>query len=655
LLGHLEKSGRQVGLYIVRAELKDPQELIEMFREGMTAILVENRDRCLLLTGNRRSRFDASLIENGLVQSVRLKRSELASILNSPEYTLLCVKPLQDCDPISSRPVYQRLNDIDIKRNLSPVRRLLALMRMERSDIGVIAIFAVTSSILSLVTPLVAESLINVVSWGIYLQPLIVMVLALLGALVLSAIFNVMQYVIVEILQRRQFVRIVSDLAHRFPQVNRQSLDGEFPRELANRVFDILTIQKSTAVLLLDGLTIIVVTVIGLLLLGFYHVYLLGFVFVLLFAMTAITWWLGRGGMATSIAESKTKYQMVHWLQDVLDSPSAFRVNGGSALAVDNANTIALKYVTARKEHFKVLIRQIIFAAGLQSFALAYVFGVGGWLVMQGAMNLGQWVAAELVVTLVVGAFSKAGKSFEKIYDILAALDKVGHLLDLPTDLNEVIHLGGQGALPVGWNSLRVEYGTQVLEAAGAQIDAGSLTAVLIDQPTSVVAETLTGTLSPSQGTVTVGQVDVRQLAVAAQQGRTIALASSPEVFHDSLANNIDLGRDFISLQRVRDVLRQLNLWDMVITLPEGIHTSLQSNGYPLSPLQQRKLMVARAIVAQPRVLVVDLLLDDMPPDELQVMLNLLRDLQATCTTVLITTDSYIASQCDQQIRWSQA
>jgi putative ABC transport system ATP-binding protein len=141
-----------------------------------------------------------------------------------------------------------------------PLRRFMGLLRLDRRDIGTVALFALVAGILSLATPLAIESLVNVVSWGTYLQPLLVLAFMLLACLGLSGLLKVLQTCLVEIIQRRQLVRIVGDLAHRFPRANQASLVGEYPRELANRLFDIMTIQKATSVLLLDGVTLVLTT-----------------------------------------------------------------------------------------------------------------------------------------------------------------------------------------------------------------------------------------------------------------------------------------------------------------------------------------------------------------------------------------------------------
>jgi putative ABC transport system ATP-binding protein len=652
-----ESVGQQVGLQAVRTKLNVPDEIRELLRDGMAVVLIE-QDYSIVFSWHRKSTYTATKFQDHSSQVVNISRKELSALLVKPTVVVLAVKPLLDCDAISASPVYAHVphgnspSNHHAHHHLTPLARFRGLFRMERSDIGLVAIFAFASSVLSLSTPLAVESLVNVISWGIYFQPLIILALILLTSLLLAATFGVLQNVVVEIIQRRQFVRLASDLAHRFPLANREQIKAEHPRELANRVLDIITIQKSTAVLLLDATNIVIVSIVGLLLLSFYHAYLLGFALLMLVLITVLTWALGIGGVDTAIEESKTKYRLVHWLQDVLDSPTAFRINGGNLFGINEASSIATDYVMARQQHFRVLIRQIVFVAGLQALALSAVLGIGGWLVMQGDMTLGQLVAAELVVTLVVGAFSKAGKSIEKFYDILAAMDKVGHLLDLETDSNAKVELDSNCPLPINWSNLEFDLGLRGFSAPEESIEAGQLVAIRTSEPLPRIAETLAGLFRPLSGTIRIMQFDVSTLSVAVHQGRKLNLAGRPEVFHGTVASNIDMGRDFVGLPAIREALEAVNLWTDVSTMPSGLDTRLQSTGFPMTPVQLSKLMIARSLVARPQMLIVDGLLDCMTARDQESLIAHFQSIKPRCTTVLITQRGEVAELCDRMIDW---
>lgn len=644
-----ELAGNQLGIAVKQTQFSHFRDIVELVSEGYPIVIVESEGQCRLIRRMVGKRLEVATITRDDVTSAMMTRREARDLVaGCPEAELLVIKKELECDSISSSPVHD--GGRKDGGGLSPTRRFLGLLRMDMRDIGTIALFAVVAGVLSLATPLAVESLVNVVSWGIYLQPLIILAIILLTCLGISAALSVLQTIAVEIIQRRQLVRIVSDLAHRFPRANQGHLEGKFPRELANRVFDIMTIQKATAILLSDGMTILLTTLLGLLLLAFYHPFLLGFDIVLVLSMSIITWFLGRGGIRTAIKESKTKYSIAHWLQDVLDSPAAFRVNGGESLAIDRASRLATEYVEARKSQFRVVLRQVIFAIGLQVIASTALLGLGGWLVIQGQLTLGQLVASELVVTVVVGAFSKAGKSLEKYYDLMAGIDKVGQLLDIPVDPDEEIMLSYDAALEVRWDSLHLASGSIEIRIPSQTIPPGTVQAVVTHQYGTMLAEALSGLSIPNSGVIEVGGYDVKRLATGCLQGQAIGYASKLEVFHGSVADNIELGRTCFGRGRVRELLQQLNLWDDVVRLNEGLDTMLESNGYPLSETQLARLMLARAMAARPKVVVIDCLLDKFCKSEREQILQFLRSEEAGWTTIITTRLESVADKCDKRI-----
>jgi putative ABC transport system ATP-binding protein len=420
---------------------------------------------------------------------------------------------------------------------------------------------------------------------------------------------------------------------------------------LANRVFDIMTIQKATAILLMDGITIVLTTILGLLLLSFYHPFLLGFSIVLVISMIAITWLLGRGGIRTAIEESQTKYRIAYWLQDVLSSPAAFKVNGGESLAIERANMLAAQYIDARQRQFRVVIRQIAFAIGLQVLASTAVLGLGGWLVIQGQLTLGQLVASELVVTVVVSAFAKAGKSFEKFYDLMAGVEKVGHLLDVPVDPRREMGSVPDGPAELRWNDLLYHQSSGTSRVAAAEIKAAARVAIVGNDVggRSLLAKTVAGLTQPDSGFVEVAGFDSKHASFAGG-GRVVAYAGTPDIFHATLQENVDLSRPGVGQNRVREALQAVGLWNTVLRLPDGLRTVLESNGYPLASHLLPQLIIARAIVGSPRVLVIDRLLDELEGLTLETVWNSVAEADARWTLVVVTTRPEIAERCDTQV-----
>jgi putative ABC transport system ATP-binding protein len=541
--------------------------------------------------------------------------------------------------------------------HLSPQKRFLALLKPERSDIISVLIFSFVSVVLGLATPLTVEVLVNTIGFGSSFQPIFVLAMILMGVLFMSAAFKLLHIFVVEIMQRRFFVRLVGDLAYRLPHANRMQLQGVHGPELVNRFFDIMTIQKSTASLLLDGITIVMQTLIGSLLLAFYHPFLLGFDIVLLICMVVVTYVLGRGGVQTAIDESMVKYSIAHWLQDVVASPSAFKLHGGAEMSSDRSNRLAVQYLTTRRVHFIVLLRQMIFAMLLQIVALTTLFALGGYLVLVGQLTLGQLVASELIVAVIVGAFAKSGKLLETFFDLMAAMNKVGHMLDLSIDPPLVPMDTDVGPVQVRVQDLSIidPASRQVVHVGSFEVPAGGRMAIagIVGAADSMLLPTIVGLIQPEHGFVEIDGLDSRD-ALRFCDGSLVGYAGPREIFAGSVADNLRLGRSGISDTDLREALETVHLWDELLPLHGGLDLRLQTGGYPLCEDQLPRLMIARAIAGRPRVLLVDWCLDLLPAGVRYKIWDQLRASSQPWTLLLTTHDERVLAEAAQVFRFDE-
>ncbi len=538
--------------------------------------------------------------------------------------------------------------------HMKPFRRMCGLLSYESSDLFSILIFSFVSVILGLATPLTVEVLVNTIGFGRSFQPILVLSLVLLGVLFLSSAFKLLQIIVVELMQRRLFVRLVGDLAHRLPNANRPALEGRHGPELVNRFFDIMTIQKSTASLLLDGVTIAMQTLIGTLLLAFYHPYLLGFDVVLVLCMTLITYLLGRGGVRTAIQESVVKYSIAHWLQDVIACPTAFKLHGGADLCVDRANRLTVDYLTARRRHFLVLVRQMIFALLLLPIALTSLYALGGYLVINNQLTLGQLVAAELVVAVIVGAFAKSGKIIEAFYDLMSATDKVGHLLDLVADPPTVSLAREEGPVAIRVEDLSVRdlASQHTIEIGSFRAMPGERVAIAgsVGAADSMILPAIAGLVQPERGFIEIGGLEVRD-AIRFANSSLLGFAGPHEFFAGTIADNVRLGRAGITDGELRDALELVELWDELLSLPAGLNTPMQTGGFPFCEDQLPRIAIARAIAVRPRLLLIDWALDSLPSHLRHRIWDRLRDKKQPWTLLVTTHDETIIRQADKEFR----
>jgi putative ABC transport system ATP-binding protein len=315
---------------------------------------------------------------------------------------------------------------------------------------------------------------------------------------------------------------------------------------------------------------------------------------------------------------------------------------------------LTVEYLGARRRHFGVLVRQNIFALCLLVLSMTSLYALGGYLVIQGQLTLGQLVASELVVAVIVGAFAKSGKLIENFYDLLAAMDKVGHLIDLPVD---------SPAVPIdtepGPIAVRVEKMVLCEPATQHPINVGSFSvepgerAVIVGSvgpADALILPAMAGLVQPHQGFIELGGLDARD-AVRFSDGRVVGYGGPHEFFHGSIAENIRLGRSGITDQEMRQALELVELWDELLPLHGGLETQLQTGGYPLGEDQRPRLMIARAIVGSPRLVLIDWLLDALPAALRYRIWDRLREKSQPWTLIVATHDAKIIEQADKDFR----
>jgi ABC-type bacteriocin/lantibiotic exporter with double-glycine peptidase domain len=520
----------------------------------------------------------------------------------------------------------------------TPLKRLWSLVRLERRELGAVLVFAVVVGILALATPLAIQGLMSWLALGAPVQPVLGVTLALVVVLAAAAALQTAQRVLVERLQRRLFVRMVQDLTARLPRVRIEALERSNVPELVNRFFDVLTVQKAASSLLLEGLSAVLQATAGLILLTLYHPLLLGVAALLSVGLVGIAL-LGRGGERTALAESKAKYRVAGWVEELARDPAVLQLEGAE-WAEQRGDALLHGYLQARDDHFRVFLRQF---AGMQSLQIALSVGLliaCGWLVLQGELTLGQLVAAEFVVAASLGGFMKLVTKLELWYDLLAGMDKLGSLVDLPTVPSTV----PVGSGPVSLRTSQVVYrwssdARHAFDPVDLELPRGTWTAVLGAAGTgkSTLAEVLVGVRSPSSGSVT---VDGRPLALGGLQRQALLLRRGA-LSRGTVRENLSLD------ERPREAtlwqaLQRVGLDRCVAELPLGLNTELSATGAPLSSNQSALLQVARVLVKRPRLVVVDGLFDAMPDDLRRAVLRAMGHVDTTL--VLLTEDPDLAA-----------
>lgn len=535
---------------------------------------------------------------------------------------------------------------------VSPVARFLAILRAERQEVHTLLLFSLFYGVLHLAAPLAVDAVMSNLAFGAqqkpYMQALVVLSMALLACLALQAVISGFQHYVAEVLQRRIFVRTAAEIAHRLPRIKASVLDNEHAPELVNRFLDVVTAQKNSAMLLLDGVNLVVGGCVGMLLLAFYHPLLLGFVGIVLLSIVLVVFSFGGGAVRTSIQESICKYQLVDWFEQIAAAPFLFKGPGGAALASERANEIAARYLQARSGHFRILMRQVTGLLTIEVLASAALLGLGGWLVISQQLTVGQLVASELVMTSVAASLSKLGKKLEAWYDAMAAMDKLGHVLDLELERSDgETPAPKEKAMLVQAERLSFAYesGRSVFEDWSFTLEPGVRVAVQVAEGGggTGLLEMLFGLRAADGGYLLADGLDLRSWSLESLR-QNVQLARRDEIVAGTVSENLRLGRTDIGIDQIREAVHRVGLQGVLLDRGQGFGLELKIGGAPLSSADRVRLILARAWVQKPRLLLVDGLLDGLRDSVMQEMAALLKDPARSWTVVVVTHRASVAA-----------
>ncbi len=595
------------------------------------AMLAGPSPMLLISSGRRGRRYPITEVGASGRTTVRLSARALSSRYGAGGLTWLQLEPALPLERLRSPG----------RGPASPWLRTLALLSLDRNDIAVVLVYAVAIGALTLAAPVAVQALVTNVAFGTVFQPVVVLTLLLAVGLSFSAILRAFQAVVVEVVQQRVFVRVVSDLAHRLPRVERDALEHRDGRELANRFFEVVTLQKSMASLLIDGLGLVLQTFIGFALLAVYHPLLLAFGIALALVLVLVISVLGRGAVRSAIKESAAKYATAAWIEALAAQPLLWKSGGGPRHAAQRADELAHGYLDARRVHFRHLLAQTVGGLAIQVLASTALLGLGGALVLDGQLTLGQLVAAELVVAALGTAFARIGKQLEQLYDLVAAATKLAKLIDLPGERTSGEPLHGEGPARLRVHDPALGEAADLHVVAGARVGLGGS-----ELAATRIVDAVAGLEPLPRGWVELDGVDLRGVELVSLR-RAVALVRSDDAFAGTVLDNLRLGRPELTQAEAHGLLRAVGLADDIASLPRGLDEPLVLGGHPLRRGQRRRLALARALAAQPRLLVVDGLLDGLvrPGDPL---LDALFDREAPFTLLVVSGDPRVLARCDE-------
>ncbi len=535
-------------------------------------------------------------------------------------------------------------------------REIRELLNPESRDFWVVAVYAAGVGLLSLSVAAAIQSLVNSIAWGSLLQPIIVFTVVLLVVLGLESIMRLLQIYTIEVLYRRFYLRKAGEmLMHQTTVRNDQTND---PALLANRYFEIMNVQKSMGMVLLDGIALALQTLIGLLLLAFYHPLFLAFD-VLMIALIYTTLRVLFSKTANAVVhESHAKYQVADWLEDISKCPQHFRSKKSRQFVYERSDSLLSEYISARRDYFSGLLGHSIGFNVIYALASSALLGLGGYLVIKEQLALGQLVAAELVVTLIVAGLAKIAPKLEGIFDLVATAKKFGAYFSQPKIENTGLPLNvaeGNFELTARGVSYVEPGGRQTLN--GVDFTIHPKERVLLrgakEAGKSTLLQCVAGEMRPTSGSFLLGGQPYFDIRIEDLRDHVVWVRF-PHLVHGSFLDQFRTLQPNVAPGEIREALSRIGAESLLEKLPNGLQTALTPGGLPLSRSQLIQLAVARALTAKPKVLVIDEILDGLEPTTRSRILEGLLDKQNDFTVVVSSQFSEDQNKFSRRIEMAQ-
>lgn len=496
---------------------------------------------------------------------------------------------------------------------MTPLERFKNLILIDKRDIYQIMLYSLFGGLISLTLPLGIQSIVNFIqagkvstSWGI-------LVIVVVIGVILVGVFKIMQYRITENLQQKIFVRSSFDFAYRFPKIKFNQLYNQYPPELANRFFDTLSIQKGFSKLLLDISTAILQILFGMILLSLYHPFFILFGLLLLGLLYIIFKGNFKIGLETSLKESKFKYKVAHWIQEIARNHLSFKNQNLFEFSLNKNDILVSDYLNYREKHFRILKKQFIQLVGFKTIITAGLLIIGGILVLNQQMNIGQFVAAEIVILTIITAVEKLFGGLELFYDVLTSLEKLGAVSDLEVERENKL----QNFL-IENEDITLEVKNVSYKYPESEIPILNKINLTINPKDRIVIKGTNGSgkstlirllakiLEPSAGILFVNNINIDKINIGNYRSKVGLITRDDSTFEGSILDNITCQNQSIKMSEINYILEKVQLIDFIKTLPLGLDTPLFSEGKQINASVAQKIILARCILSKPEILLLE-------------------------------------------------
>ncbi|WP_202885907.1 ABC transporter ATP-binding protein [Kribbella sandramycini] len=532
--------------------------------------------------------------------------------------------------------LYHAMNASDDKRPFSraTLRRILAFARPHRRQLITFLVLSTAAAVLAVATPVLAGRVVNAIVGGQAFEA--VLELSLLIALIAIAEAGISM--LTRWLSAQIGEGLILDLRTAvFDHIQRMPIafftrtrTGALVSRLNNDVIGAQRAFSDTLSGVVSNLVMLALTLVVMLRVS-WQITLLALVILPIFVIPARR----IGSKLAALEREAADYNatMSTQMTERFSAPGATLVKLFGRPARESAE-FATRARRVRDIGVRTAMVQWIFVTALtlvSALALAVVYGLGGFYALRDQLDAGAVVAMALLLTRLYAPLTALASARLEVMTALVSFERVFEVLDLKPLIEDKPDAGSVPAGPVAVEFSNVHFaypsadkvslasleevakldtrgGVEVLHDVSFRAEPGQMVALVGSSGAgkSTIAQLIPRLYDVDSGSVELAGVDVRDISAESLRSTLGMVTQDGHLFHDSIRENLLLARPEATEDDLWDSLRRARLEELIRSLPDGLDTVVGERGYRLSGGERQRLTIARLLLAQPRVVILD-------------------------------------------------
>ncbi len=528
--------------------------------------------------------------------------------------------------------------------------KLHRLIMADRKDVGSVYFFAIVGGLISLTLPLGIQTIISFVMAATLSTSIVVLIIIVIAGVFFNGFVQIRQLQVIERIRQKIFTRYSLEFGHKIPIMNLEEMDSYYLPEVVNRFFDVVALAKSIEKVLLDIPTSVIQILLGLILLTFYHPLFIAFGAFVLIVLIIILKLTSNKGFETSMLASDYKYKTAGWLQEIARGAKTFKYSKGSNLHLRKTDEQISGYLQSRTAHFKILNTQYWSLIGFKILIVSTMLIAGTWLLLNQEINVGQFIAADIVIILIINSVEKLIGTMDNVYSSLTSIEKLSKIVDSPTELSGNLDFNTANGCSIQFDEVGFVYpnGSVGIKNVSFELANKKMACIGGDSGSgrSTVLRLLTGSYPGFSGSVLINQIPIGNYALQSLRAQTGIMLSGQDIFRGTILDNLTMGNAHISMNEITYLADKLGLTAFIINTKNGYDTMLDSTGKRLNNQVIQNIKLMRALLGKPSLLLLEEPLLHLSKERKDAMIEYLQT-ESNATILIISNDKTLQQNVD--------